>query len=110
MKEFRIAITAAEHGRREVAEENMERLLEAFESTHPEAGAVIGADHNMGSVDATFSICADDANAALDIAAEVFTDAANASGLPATEIIRVDLVLVEASERELASDPNLQPA
>jgi hypothetical protein len=108
MSEYRLIITVAEHGHREVAEDCIERLHEAFERTHPEVGAVIGANFHLGRLDATFSLDAENAESATKRGVEVFIEAANDSGLEATEIIEINVACVgevsaEEADRELAA-------
>src|SRR4051812_5776346 len=100
MSEYRLIITVAEHGHREVAEDCMERLHEAFERTHPEVGAVIGANFHLGHLDATFSLDAEDAKSATKRGVEVFVEAATDSGLEATEIIEINVACVGAVSAE----------
>jgi hypothetical protein len=105
--EYRLTITVAEHGRRDVAEDCIEKLFEAFNETHPEVGAVIGANYHLGRLDATFALNAPDAQTATKRGAEIFIEAATASGLEATEIIEINAVsvgeaTVEEADRELA--------
>jgi hypothetical protein len=108
MPEYRLTITVTEHGERDVAEDRMERLLEAFESTHPEVGAVIGANFHLGYLDATFSVDAQDAQEAAKIGGEVFVAAATSAGLEPTEVTEINASLagdhsVEEADRALAA-------
>jgi len=108
MRDYRLTITVKKHGHRDVAEQNMERLLEAFESLHPEAGAAIGANYHLSRLDATFSIQADGAQAASAMGYDVFAEAMEAAGLEPTEIVEINAVCVgqmtaEEADRELAA-------
>lgn len=108
MPEYRLTITVTEHGEREVAEDRMERLLEAFELTHPEAGAVIGANFHLGYLDATFSVDAENAQEAARIGSDMFVDAANAADLAPSEVTEINAALagdhsVEEADRALAA-------
>lgn len=96
MPEYRLNIAFREHGRREVAEDNMEMLSNAFFETHPEVGAVIAANFHLGTMDATFSVIAEDAKAASPFGVDVFCEAAAASGLEPTEIVEINVQAVEA--------------
>jgi hypothetical protein len=98
MPEYRLNVVCTEHGRKEVAEGNMELLSNAFAATHPEAGAVIAANMHLGTLDATFSIDADDAKSAGPVGMDVFAEAANASGLDPTEIVEINVQSVDAPE------------
>jgi hypothetical protein len=96
MLEYRLNVVCTEHGRKEVAEENMDRLSDAFFSTHPEVGAVIAANFHLGTLDATFSVDAKDANSAGPIGMDVFAEAADASGLEPTEVVEINVQAVDA--------------
>jgi hypothetical protein len=108
MPEYRLTITVTEHGERDVAEDRMERLLEAFEATHPESGAVIGANFHLGHLDATFSVVAEDVQSAARSGSQMFADAATAAGLEPTEVIEINASSVgdqsaEEADRALAA-------
>jgi hypothetical protein len=101
MSEYRLTVTVAKHGAREVAEDRMERLLEAFHEKHPEVGAVVGANYHLDRLDVTFSIDAESAGEANDQGIEIFKDGYLASGLEVTKIIEINCVEVgEASADE----------
>jgi hypothetical protein len=108
MSEYRLTITVRKHGHPDIAEANMEQLLEAFESVHPEVGAAIGANYHLNRLDATFSVEADDAGGATVLGATIFKDATNAAGLEPIEVIEINAVCVgqatvEEADRELAA-------
>jgi hypothetical protein len=108
MPEYRLTITVAEHGHRDVAEDRMEKLLEAFDKTHPEVGAVIGANFHLARLDATFSLDAPSAQEANERGSSVFVDAFTESGLDVTEVIEINCVAVgeasvEEADRELVA-------
>jgi hypothetical protein len=94
MREYRITVTMTEHGRPDVAEGNAEALLTAFEKTHPEVGAAVGADLEQGTLEVTFSIDAEDANEAYKAGrphiAEMIRRSAYASSA-AAELIRLEV-------------------
>jgi len=102
MPEYRLNVVCTEHGWKDVAEGNMELLADAFIATHPEAGAVIAANFHLGTLDATFSVEADDAKSAGPAGLDLFTEAADASGLEPTEIVEINVQSVNAPE---AVDP-----
>jgi hypothetical protein len=105
MSEYRLTITVSEHGRKDVAEERMEQLLDAFHHVHPEVGAVIGANFHLGRLDATFSIDAPSAQEANELGSQVFVEAFGESGLEVTEVIEINCVAVgEASVEEADRD------
>lgn len=106
MNEYRIDVAMAVHGRPQVAEDNAERFLTAFEDVHPKAGPAVGANLVTGTLEVTFSVDAPDVNAALDIGREHFADAVSASELPATDVVRIEIEAVPADELE----DELQPA
>ena len=103
MREYRITLTMAALGRPEVAEDNAEALLSAFETTHPEAGPAVGADLVRGTLEVTYSVHAEDANAAFDAGRPIFVDGARRSGLPVSEIIHLDIDAVGAESSTSAS-------
>jgi hypothetical protein len=98
MPEYRLNVVCTEHGWKDVAENNMELLTDAFLSTHPEAGAVIAANFHLGTLDATFSVDAADAKTAGPVGLDVFAEAATASGLEPTEIVEINVQSVNAPE------------
>jgi glycerol-3-phosphate dehydrogenase len=101
MSEYRLTVTVAKHGAREVAEDRMERLLDAFHETHPEVGAVVGANYHLDRLDVTFSLDAESAKEANDRGAEIFAEAYVKSDLEVTKIIEINCVEVgEASAEE----------
>lgn len=108
MREFRLTITVAEHGRREVAEERMEQLLEAFERIHPEVGAVLGANFHLGRLDATFSVDAKDVHEATEHGWRAFVESAEKAELEPSEVVEVNAIAVgetsvQESDRELVA-------
>jgi hypothetical protein len=101
MSEYRLTVTIAQHGEREVAEDRMERLLDAFHNKHPEVGAVVGANYHLGRLDATFSVDADSAKEANDKGGDIFVEAYMDADLEVTKIIEINCVEVgEASAEE----------
>jgi len=110
MPEYRLNVVCTEHGQRGVAESNMELLTEAFLATHPEAGAVIAANFHLGTLDATFSVDADDAKSAGPVGLDVFAEAAGESGLEPTEIIEINVQSANAPEAVQPLCEELLPA
>lgn len=110
MSEYRATITVTEHGRRDVAEERSERVLEAFERLYPAAGAVLGANFHLGLLDVTFSVEADQAQTASDLAYEMFCKATEAAEITPTEIVEINVAAVAALDTTEALDDELLPA
>lgn len=103
--EYRIAITIAQRGVPDIAERNSGQLLAAFERTHPEAGAVIGATARPRSLEVTFSLAGDHVHDAFERAWRVFGDAVQLTKLPAgLTIERLEIVAV-TSEFERPGPP-----
>jgi hypothetical protein len=98
MPEYRLNIVFRQSLGRDGIEGHMERLLDAFSETHPEVGAVIGANFHLRTMDATFSLPALDANAASSLGVSVLGDAWAASGLESTEIVEINVQVVNAVE------------
>lgn len=98
MPEYRLNIVFRHSLGRDVIEDHMERLLDAFFETHPEVGAVVGANFHLKTMDATFSMPARDAKAASLLGVGVFGDAMAASGLELTEIVEINVQVVNAVE------------
>jgi hypothetical protein len=102
MSEYRLTVTVSEHGRREVAEDRMEKLLDAFYETHPEVGAVVGSNYHLGHLDVTFSLDAEDAKEANERGGEIFIEAFMKSGLEHTKIVELNCIAVGATPTEQA--------
>jgi hypothetical protein len=98
--ELRVKVTIARHG---VDPENGERFLEGFLATHPEAHPIVSQDTSEGTLAVTFSVNAEDAFAAGPVGGEIFIEGANASGLPASEVLDVSVTHaeIESETREL---------
>lgn len=73
-------------GARDVAEENMMALLDAFESAYPKAGAAVGADLMVGLLEVTFCATGRSLDEAAARARKIFDAAASASGLDPIEV------------------------
>jgi hypothetical protein len=109
MAEYRIIFTIANHGRPDVAEKNMERLLEVFSEKSPEAGAVIGANTAEGTLDVTYAVEADGTGEAFELGRPIFVEAVAAVGfIDAEDIVRLEIERVPAEE--LKEERELQPA
>lgn len=91
MMEYRFTFSIHGLGRADVAEANAEALLDAFARTAPQAGGAVGADLEAGLLEATFCVAADELNAAAKRAAEIFVQAAIASGLPPSPLAGLDI-------------------
>ena len=105
--EYRIWVTLAEHGRSGIAEDNAERLLDAFEKVHPEVGPSVGANPSQGTLSVLFSLDATDANEAFERGRPIFAAGLRASGLRPTPVTRIEIEAVPAGELE--EQPDLQP-
>lgn len=100
MGEYRITVSMTEHGRPDVAEANAEQLLTAFEETHPEVGAAVGANLAEGWLEVTYSVEAESAEAAFTAGQSIYGAAGAASGLKSTPLARIE-VEATSDEREL---------
>ncbi|MGI8904237.1 MAG: hypothetical protein ACR2IP_11410 [Solirubrobacteraceae bacterium] len=71
-----------------------ERLLDALAAAHPEVGPVVEQDLEAGTLAATLTVDANDADNAYVLAHEAFTAGIEGSGLEAPRIraLRVDAV------------------
>jgi len=98
--EYRLSVVVAELGERESAEKNMELFIDAFDAVYPDAGAVMAANYRLETLDATFSVEAKDAREASEIGGGMFCEAANRSGIPATEILEIQATLVCPAQHE----------
>ena len=103
MPEYRFHITVTEHGRDPA---NGDRVLEAFMETHPEVGPVVSQNTVSGTLSVTFSLEAEDVNAAIDLGRPVFAEGGAASGLPSTQVVGFEISLVPAEEYELVPEPD----
>lgn len=98
--EYRLSVVVAELGSRDAAETNMERFVEAFDKAFPDAGAVMAANYRLETLDATFSVDAKDARSACKIGGDMFCEAANATGIPSTDILEIQATLVAAANHD----------
>lgn len=96
--DFRFNIAIEAHGARGVAEDNAEALLDAFERTHPEVGAAVGANLEREELEVTFCAGGRSIDDAAKRAGGIFIDAAMASGLEPRDLARFDIE-VEVPER-----------
>jgi hypothetical protein len=98
--DFRFTISIEGHGARDVAEENAESLLDAFERTHPDAGAAVGADLETGVLEVTFCATGESLDDAAEKAGMIFVDAAMESILTPAPLVgfevEVDLTQMQA--------------
>ena len=104
MSEYRLTVTVADHGH---DLENGERFLDGFMEAHPEVGPSVSQNTETGTLSVTFSVDAEDPDAAYEQSKTIFPEGANASGLPPTHIVKVELELVE--DAELAEDDEREP-
>jgi hypothetical protein len=101
MSEYRLTVTMAEHGWRPDAEDNGERLLDAFVQVHPEVGPVVAGDMRVGTLDVTFSLDAADAEEALDLGRKIYAEGLLASGLRPTPVVGIHVEVVEEDDLAL---------
>lgn len=101
---FRFTIAIEGHGARDVAEGNASALLDAFEQTHPEAGAAVGANLNRSELEVTFCAGGGTIDAAAEKAGRIFVDAALRSGLEPRDLVRFDIE-VDLPQRRPRSIP-----
>lgn len=101
--DFRFTISIESLGAREVAEDNAEAMLDAFERTHPEAGAAVGADLEAGLLEVTFCAGGRSLDDAADNAGKIFIESAVASGLKPSPLVglEVEADLTEHSRPKL---------
>lgn len=97
--DYRLNITMSDYGR---DPSNGERFLEAFDATHPEVGGVVSQNVATGTL--TLTVDATDADDAYRRAQPIIAAVADASGLPPTRPIALEVEAVA----ELAGE--LQPA
>ena len=102
--EYRINVVVSQLGAEDHAEAHMERFIDAFESLHPEAGAVMAANYHLAAIDATFSVEADDARQAAQIGGDLFCEVATATEIPPTEILEISATLVSVPDHESLTD------
>ena len=99
MTEIRLTVTVADHG---YDLENGERFLDGFMQAHPEVGPSVSQNTQNGTLRVTFSLEAEDVNAALESSRRIFMEGAEATGLAPSEVLRVEAERV--SDDELAED------
>lgn len=101
--EVRLRFTIAEHG---YEPENGERFMAGFMTVCPEGGPSVTQNTKDGTLTITFAFDAADAKEAIAKGIDIFTEGANASGLPATDVLDVEAsVVTDAFESR-----ELQPA
>ena len=105
--EYRFTFTIEGLGNPEDIEGNMERLLEAFQKVRPDAGPVATGDSEAGTIDITFSLDAEELDAAASEAMKIFAEGWKESPLPGGRAFSVfgQAVVAEAEEKL-----QLQPA
>ena len=94
--EFQLTFGLAELGRPRGADQNAERLIEAFESEYPQAEPVVDADLRSGVLSVSFSVEAEGADSAIESGRPIFAAAAAASGLASLELVRIEVAPTEA--------------
>ncbi len=105
--EYRLTVTVTEHGRDPASGE---KFLQGFIRTHPDVGAVVEQNVETGRLSVTFAFeSGDDLTEVSAEGSRIFTEAANATGLPPTEFIEAKLSVVDL-EREDEDVLELQPA
>jgi hypothetical protein len=101
MNEYLITVAIYDLGRPDVAGDNAERLLEAFSDVHPKAGPAVGANLELGQLEVTFSIDAEDHNRAFDAGWAMFHEGTREAGLEVDKVARIEVAVLE---------PELEPA
>lgn len=76
--------------------------MRAFMSTFPEGGPSVAQNVATGTLTMTFAFDAEDAKDAVERGVEVFVEGANATGLPATEVLAVEAAIVTAEASGVA--------
>jgi hypothetical protein len=97
--DFRFTISIEGLGAPEVAEDSAEAMLDAFERTHPEASAAVGANLADGLLEVAFCARGHSLDDAADNAGKIFIEAALASELQPSPIVGLE---VEADLAERA--------
>jgi hypothetical protein len=99
MMNFRFTFSIEGLGAREAAEDNAEALLDAFERTHPEVSASVGANLEDSILEVSFCADGNSLNDAAGRAGAIFVEAAVESGLQPSPLVGLE---VEADLREPA--------
>lgn len=94
-REYRITITMTGHGS---DHEAGEAFLSGFLAKHPEVGPVVAQNSEADTIAVTFSLAASDEQHALSLAEVVFSTGGIASGVPAGEIVRLELEPVDGED------------
>jgi hypothetical protein len=97
--DFRFTISIEGLGAVEVAEDSAEAMLDAFERTHPEVGASVGANLEAGLLEVAFCASGHSLNDAADNAGKIFIEAALASELQPAPVVGLEV------EADLAERP-----
>jgi hypothetical protein len=87
-RQYRITVTMSGHG---ADPEAGEMFLDGFLSKHPEIGPVVSQDADADTISVTFTLDASDDKHAIGLADVVFSSGGIASGVPAGEILRLEL-------------------
>jgi hypothetical protein len=107
LPEHRIEITIPAYGH---DPDNGPRFLESFMRLHPEVGPSVSQNTTSGTLSVTFSLDADDANEAFDLARPIFNESASGTGLMPRKVINVEVSLIPAEEYEDIEEPEAVPA
>jgi len=101
--DFRFTFSIESLGAPEVAEGSAEAMLDAFERTHPEAGAAVGANLETGVLEVSFCANGRSLDDAVESAGRAFIEAALESGLQPSPVIglEVEADLTERSRPRL---------
>lgn len=94
--EYQITVEVAEYGHEP---EDGERFLSGFMETHPEVGPAVSQNTETGVLTILFSFEAAEVGDLAEEAATVFSDGAQATGLPATKVLSMHIDLVEDEDR-----------
>jgi hypothetical protein len=105
--EYRVRITMSGHGDDDDA---AVAFLEGFLATNPECGPVVSQNSAEDTISVTLGLRAKDAENAVHLAGEVFTEGGVASGIEPGELVRVEVDAVPDADLEPVDDAELIPA
>lgn len=105
--DFRFTISIEKLGARKDAEDNAEALLNAFEHTHPEAAAAVGANLEAELLEVTFCASGKSLSDAAEKAGRIFVDAAIQSDLEPSPLVSFE-VEADLTERPSPALPRIK--
>lgn len=92
---YRIHITVEGYGS---DEHHAELFLDALTDRYAEGGPVVSQNTEDGTLTVAFALGAASFDEVAQRASQVFTDSANATGLPATDVLSAQVELIERAE------------